>query len=132
MSDDIERRFAGPSYGRLFVQSFDASSNDFTNRLIAAVCAKPFTIYSERYFFTKRINVFILHITTAGKESCQQPAEKHNDMNGIQFGLNKASLRISSNGMAHKQYYAFTLHIDNDAIDKMKRMPCTLSKNKTW
>ena len=83
MSDDLERRLAGPSYGRLFDQSFVTSSNDFTNGLIAAVCAKPFTIYSERYFFTKRINVFIIHLRTAGKESCPQPVEKHNDMNGI-------------------------------------------------
>ena len=98
---------AGLSYGRLFVQSFDASSNDFTNRLISAVCAKLFTIYSEKYFFAKRINVFMLHITIAGKESCQQLAEKHNYLNGIQFGLNKASLRLSSSGMAHKAIICF-------------------------
>ena len=108
MSDDLERRLARPYYGRLFVQSFDASSNDFANRLISAVCAKPFTIYNERYFFTKRIHVFILLITTTGKEMCQQlPAEKHNDINGIQFGLNKASLRLSSNGMAHTAIICF-------------------------
>ena len=62
MSDDLERRLARPSYGRLFVQSFVAASDAFTNRLIAAVCAKPFTIYSERFFFTKRMYVFTLHI----------------------------------------------------------------------
>ena len=120
MSDDFEWRLAGPSYGRLFVQSFVTSSNDFTNGLIEAVCAKPFTIYSEKYFFTKRINVFILHITTAGKESCQQPAEKHNDMNGIQFWLNTASVRIWKMEWLTKQYYVFTFHIDNDAVDKSK------------
>ena len=38
------------------------------------------------------------NVSTAGidiyKESCQQLAEKHNYLNGIQFGLNKASLRL--------------------------------------
>ena len=59
MSDDFERRLARDKYGRLFVQLFAASSNDFTSRLIQAVCAKPFIIYNDKYFFTKRINDFI-------------------------------------------------------------------------
>ena len=132
MSDDPERRLARPSYGRSFVQSFVASSNDSTKCFIAAVCAKPFTTYSERYFSTKRMNDFTLHITIAGKESCQQLAEKHKlfERHSIRLKQSITQDFIKRNGSQSNNMLSHST-LTMMPSTRLNAVPCELGKRKT-